>query len=315
MCTKVSLWISVPYEAFSMPASSDRTRLDFLLRLIDEGFDKKAWHGPNLRGSVKLVEPDVAAWRPGPERHTIWEIAVHAAYWKYAVRRRITGEDRGSFPFKGSNWFVRPDPAVHHDDWPAAWDADRRLLDEMHRQLRAAVAAFDPDPLDSRGRGASTCPTTQILGIAMHDVYHAGQIQMLKKLDLEWRRVMHQARRALSIRSSSFAAAAANAGSLMCRSSSTSSTPGESSCGCSGTAPRPPPATRTASPPRRSPTRPCSGTQHARRPGRGARLLGDLLADRVDLLRRRPHQRHGRVVAVEPAVLVLLRAPSPAGRS
>ena len=157
-------------------------RLALLLRLLDEGFDKKAWHGPNLRGSVRLVEPETAAWRPGPERWNVWEIAVHAAYWKYAVRRRITGEKRGSFPLTGSNWFARPDPDVPAADWPAAWDADRRLLDDMHRQLREAVAGFDPAELDQPWAGSQYVPSEQILGVAMHDVYHAGQIQALKKL-------------------------------------------------------------------------------------------------------------------------------------
>jgi hypothetical protein len=157
-------------------------RLALLLRVLDEGFDRKAWHGPNLRGSVRLVEPAVAAWRPGPGRHTVWELTVHAAYWKYAVRRRITGEKRGSFPYKGSNWIERPAPGVHPDDWPAAWDADRRLLDEMHRQLRSAVEDFDPDRLDEPWEGSKYVPYEQILGIALHDVYHAGQIQVLKKL-------------------------------------------------------------------------------------------------------------------------------------
>ena len=99
-----------------------------------------------------------------------------------ATRRRLTGEKRGSFPQKGSNWFERPAPGVHPGDWPAAWDADRRLLDEMHRQLRAAVAGFDPARLSERWEGSKYVPYEQILGIAMHDVYHAGQIQVLKKL-------------------------------------------------------------------------------------------------------------------------------------
>ena len=92
-----------------MPADP---RVAVLLRLLDEGFDAKAWHGPNLRGPLRRLDAATAAFRPAPGRHTIWEHAVHAAYWKYAVRRRITGDDRGSFPLKGSNWFVRPDPAV-----------------------------------------------------------------------------------------------------------------------------------------------------------------------------------------------------------
>src|SRR5436309_1151304 len=153
-----------------------------LLRLLDEGFDRKAWHGPTLRGGLRRVDPATAAFRPHPGRHNIWEHAIHAAYWKYAVRRRITGEDRGSFPIKGSNWFVRPDAAVHPDDWEEAWQADLKVLAETHRALRAAVADFDPRRLDKAWAGSKYVPSRQILGVALHDVYHAGQIALLKRL-------------------------------------------------------------------------------------------------------------------------------------
>jgi hypothetical protein len=75
-----------------------------LLSLLDEAFSKKTWHGPNLRQSLKGVSAKQAAWRPGRGRHNIWEIALHAAYWKYAVRRRLEGGKRGAFVLKGSNF-------------------------------------------------------------------------------------------------------------------------------------------------------------------------------------------------------------------
>ena len=78
------------------------------LELLDEAFERKAWHGPNLRGALRGLTAAEAAWRPGPGRHNVWELAVHAAYWKYAVRRALTGEKRGAFRFPGSNWFARP---------------------------------------------------------------------------------------------------------------------------------------------------------------------------------------------------------------
>src|SRR6185436_8272660 len=82
-----------------------------LLALLDQAYDRRSWHGTNLRGSIRGVSTEQAAWRPGPSRHNIWEIVVHAAYWKYAARRRLTGEARVSFPIKGSNWFERPESA------------------------------------------------------------------------------------------------------------------------------------------------------------------------------------------------------------
>lgn len=157
-----------------MPASFDR---DTLLRLIDECYDHKAWHGPNLRGAVRRVSPDQAGWRPGEGRHSIAEIVVHCAYWKYAVRRKLRGDKRGSFPLKGSNWFAVPEKLS-----PEAWRQSLDLLDEQHAELRAAVAVADVRQLSLAGATPSKAPAARVYGVALHDVYHAGQIQTIKGL-------------------------------------------------------------------------------------------------------------------------------------
>ena len=148
-----------------------------LLRLIDEAYDQKAWHGPNLRSSVRRLTAKEAAWRPGPGRHNIWEILIHAAYWKYAVHRRLRGDKRGSFSYKGSNWFPCPAPPTEK-----SWRADVALLEQEHRQLRQTIATFPRARLRERFRGARQTPLDNIIGIAFHDVYHAGQIRVLRKL-------------------------------------------------------------------------------------------------------------------------------------
>jgi hypothetical protein len=119
----------------------------------------------------------VAAWRPSAGRHNIWEIVVHCAYWKYAVRRRLLGEKRGAFPLKGSNWFERPAAALSQ-----AWRADVALLQDMHHGLRSVVAALSPHDLKTIPRGSRVPNLVILSGIAAHDVYHAGQIQLLKRL-------------------------------------------------------------------------------------------------------------------------------------
>ena len=148
-----------------------------LVAIIDQAYDRRSWHGTNLRGSIRGVAPERAAWRPAPKRHNIWEIVVHAAYWKYAVWRRLSGATRGSFPLKGSNWFPRPEKATR-----AAWQADVALLHEMHRALRAAVSGLSHAELGRTPPGATTSNFALISGIAAHDLYHAGQIQLLKRL-------------------------------------------------------------------------------------------------------------------------------------
>jgi uncharacterized damage-inducible protein DinB len=148
-----------------------------LLHALGEAYDHSAWHGTTLKGSVRGVSAKQADWRPGPGRHNMREIVVHAAYWKYRVRRRITGERAGSFPFEGVNWFSRSGADEK------AWNEEKRLLEGEHRLLRAAVAAFPPARLPRPlTKGGSRTALREIAGIALHDVYHTGQIQLLKAL-------------------------------------------------------------------------------------------------------------------------------------
>ena len=151
--------------------------IDLLLQILDQGYDRQSWHGPNLRGSIRRVDAPLAAWRPAPRRRNIWEIVVHAAYWKYSVRRRLLGEKRGSFPLKGSNWFARPVAATE-----AAWHEDVELLDDVHRTLRAGIERLDPAALQRTREGSKVSNFALISGVAAHDVYHAGQIQLLKRI-------------------------------------------------------------------------------------------------------------------------------------
>ncbi len=148
-----------------------------LLSQLGEAFDRRAWHGTNLRGSIRGVSAQEASWRPGPGRHNIWEIVLHTAYWKYAIRRRITGGKRGSFPYKGSNWFASPDALGE-----AAWQHDVRLLVQEHRNLCDTVASLTAGQLRSRAGGPRWTGFEGVRGIAFHDTYHAGQIQLLKRL-------------------------------------------------------------------------------------------------------------------------------------
>lgn len=155
----------------------DSARIGDLLFLLDTAFDRPSWHGPNLRAALRGVTPAVAVWRPQPGAHNVWELLVHAAYWKYAARRRLVGDARGSFPLHGSNWLGRPAA-----DGSRTWRQDLALLDDMHQALRAAVAGYPPDRLDRGLRGSRVTARALIAGVAAHDVYHAGQIRLVRRL-------------------------------------------------------------------------------------------------------------------------------------
>lgn len=156
---------------------SDYSIIPSLIHQLDEAYHSKAWHGTNLRGSVRGLTLTQLSWRPSPKRHNIWELIVHCAYWKYIVRRRITGEPHGSFPLKGSNFFPRPDIRS-----VAQWRSDLRLLDDMHEQLITVVRHLPPKDLRRYPHGSQFSNLQTITGVAMHDVYHTGQIQLLKRL-------------------------------------------------------------------------------------------------------------------------------------
>lgn len=147
----------------------------FLLRLIDEAFEKQAWYGPNLKGSIRRVSAELASWRPQRGRKCIAEIVLHCAYWKYAVRRRIRGDKRGSFVLKGSNWFTVPSKLSE-----SQWRHYRKLLEDEHVVLRETIAEAPLSRLTATAKSLSIA--THVHGVAMHDIYHAGQIQTLKKL-------------------------------------------------------------------------------------------------------------------------------------
>lgn len=154
-----------------MAASRD---VALLLVQLEQAYRKRSWHGPNLRGSIRGLTAEQASQRPAPDRHSIAEQVLHAAYWKYTIRRRLLGEKRGSFPLKGSNWIDCP--ALDE----AGWRKIVALLDEQHEALRAAI-----EPLTDRDLGRKFGVMTirdLIMGIAAHDVYHAGQINLIKRI-------------------------------------------------------------------------------------------------------------------------------------
>jgi uncharacterized damage-inducible protein DinB len=146
--------------------------------MLEEAYHGPAWHGPHLRGALRGISAKSVVRRPDRSRHNIAEIAVHCAYWKYAACRRLTGEKRGSFPIKGSNWFTVQQLS------DADWKDYLQLLDNTHARLREAVINLPTKRLDEIPQGARVTNIRLLYGMALHDVYHAGQIRLLKSEDL-----------------------------------------------------------------------------------------------------------------------------------
>ncbi len=152
-----------------------------LLAHLRRAFDGRSWHGPNLKGALRGLTPEEAFFRPGPGRHSVYDLVLHAAYWKYVARRRLTGEKRGSFPMKGSNFF----------DEPAKKDARavRVAIELLVREHAALVESVRTLPEGAFGSRHGRWTGEEIVaGVAAHDLYHAGQIQLVKRFFAERRR-------------------------------------------------------------------------------------------------------------------------------
>ena len=118
-----------------------------------------------------MSSAEQAAWSPAGDRHNIWELTLHGAYWKYVVRRLLK-EKRGAFVLKGSNFFERPEGGAISE---VAWKTDIAILEGEHRELREAVV----------DKGLTPAACHLIRGAAAHDLYHAGQIRLLRRLSEE----------------------------------------------------------------------------------------------------------------------------------
>lgn len=165
-------------RAGKTPAAVTDPRLGEVLKALDPPAGTKPWHGgASVLGCLRGVSAEAAVWKPAPDRHSIWELALHIAYWKYAVRRWLTGEERGGFPRSPANW-----PEVPDLPDAKAWKADRRLLREEHRRLVEAIRAFDPARLDDDPESGEWTSMDRLTGIVQHDMYHTGQIQIMKRI-------------------------------------------------------------------------------------------------------------------------------------
>ena len=154
-----------------------------IARLILENVQPRAgrgsWHGgPTAAGALRGVSAEQAAWTPARGRKSIWQLALHIAYWKYAVRRRLEGGAESRFARTPANWPRVPSPADAR-----AWSQDVALLRREHELLVNVISAV---PLSRYGvpfpHGKRWTMGEMILGIAQHDAYHTGQIQLVKRL-------------------------------------------------------------------------------------------------------------------------------------
>lgn len=149
----------------------------FLIRTLDEAFHGPAWHGPALKATLHGCTPAEAERRLAPGRNTVRELVLHTAYGKHLVRARLTSDPR-RFPRP----LRRPWWPKTVDLSPDGWREDLALLDAAHAALVASLAKMTPAGLAQRRPGKRHTLGEEIIGIVLHDTYHAGQIALIRKL-------------------------------------------------------------------------------------------------------------------------------------
>ena len=139
---------------------------------LHRAYAGKAWHGPSLRELLAGVTAKQAAARPLAGGHNIWEIVLHITAWKKTVRRRLMGEAIELSP---------------RQDWPpagktaATWRKTLKALEKARRELEKTVASLPDSRLKQIVPGRKHTVYFMLHGLVQHDLYHAGQIALLKK--------------------------------------------------------------------------------------------------------------------------------------
>jgi uncharacterized damage-inducible protein DinB len=149
-----------------------------IARIVDQlqrAYDGDAWHGPALRRILADVTASQAAFRPAPDVHSIWELTGHVIAWQRIVVRRLAGEavdlvsENENFPTIG-------EPTAEH------WANQLESLADSHRELIHAISALNDSRLDEPAAGQKYSIYVMLHGVVQHNLYHAGQMALLKRL-------------------------------------------------------------------------------------------------------------------------------------
>ena len=151
------------------------TEIERILDQLKRAYEGNAWHGPSVLETLAGITAAQAHARPLANAHSIWELVQHIAVWEDVGRRRLSG-DRAPIAISSPEDWPPPE-----DTSEAAWERAKASLNRGHQALIEAIALTPETRLDEPiFEGMSTVYVT-LHGVIQHDLYHAGQIAMLKK--------------------------------------------------------------------------------------------------------------------------------------
>jgi uncharacterized damage-inducible protein DinB len=151
-----------------------KAELSRLEEQLGRALTGEAWHGPSVLEAVEGVSAKQAAAHPIAGAHSIWELVLHLCGTYGLVLRRLVGEGRQLA--ESEDWPPVPEPSAEN------WSASIGLLKQLNEELRQAVRSFPEERLDQPLVSESPYTAyTQFIGVTQHNLYHAGQIALLKK--------------------------------------------------------------------------------------------------------------------------------------
>ena len=148
-----------------------------ILKSTTEG---PAWHGPATLEVLKDISPEKAVARPIENAHTIWELLLHMNAWQRYTLRALYSEEVGD-----------PQDMAEDENWPAietetqeAWDRSVLDFQTVNVGIRSLLDGMSDDSLEETVPGRDFAMKVLVHGVAQHNLYHAGQISLLKKAAL-----------------------------------------------------------------------------------------------------------------------------------
>lgn len=140
---------------------------------LRRAFEGEAWHGPSLMELLADVTAERAAAKPIAAAHSIWELVLHITFWEEVSRRRLEGDDTK----------VQAEDGLFHitESSEAGWQEALAKLRSANEALREAIAGLDDESLQEKSAGQEYSIYSLLHGVIQHDLYHAGQIALLKK--------------------------------------------------------------------------------------------------------------------------------------
>lgn len=148
--------------------------LQELKKQLSDIYDGKPWYGPNLKESLDDIDPDILETVMG--RHSIKDLVAHMINWRQFVIEKLAGNEEFEIEINSSQDWM-PEELIRD----ISWDNLLELLDITQRNLMKAFDQLDRDMLDELIDGRKYAYQYLLFGVIQHDIYHLGQINIIKR--------------------------------------------------------------------------------------------------------------------------------------